>query len=253
MAGMSAKKATTLGARYTLACCFICALPGIAGLMILNSTIGEWPVVDATVVSTRVCSLGSSGSMNNVQKEPSYNITYNYTTLEGTTFTFETDYCLSPKPAQGETTQIIYNPENPSIIVEEPFLGIGLVAAKTATGVGFGIGSLAFCVAVFMCSRREPPANPGTYQQNTNTQYQQDAHVQNTNYNNAEYGRSSVPISGPAGDIPTPNTYNQNTYNNASGPAGDIPTPMATAAPLPPATVYNGGDSQASGPVTYYK
>eukprot|EP00526_Cylindrotheca_closterium_P019857 CAMPEP_0113632276 /NCGR_PEP_ID=MMETSP0017_2-20120614/16773_1 /TAXON_ID=2856 /ORGANISM="Cylindrotheca closterium" /LENGTH=230 /DNA_ID=CAMNT_0000542819 /DNA_START=88 /DNA_END=780 /DNA_ORIENTATION=+ /assembly_acc=CAM_ASM_000147 len=230
MAGMTAKKATSVGALGALCCCLVCcAFPGVAALMILNSTIAQWPAVDGVVVSTRYCGQGGN---NNDQGDPTYYITYNYTTVDGQAITAETDYCTNPVPDVGETKSITYDPDDPSSIVEEYVVDAGLIAAKTATGLGFGFSVLALCVAAFMCAQPDPPADPATYQQNNNT-YQQNAYEQNT-YSNAEYGNSSVP---------------------ASGPAGDIPTPSATAVPMTPAVVYNGANEKttSSGPVTYYK
>lgn len=250
MAGMSAKKATTTGAICTLICCLICCgLPGIAGMWLLNSVFGEWPTVDGTVVSTRVCQMSGSG---NGSPESTYHATFNYTTIEGVAITSETDYCFSPVPSVGEVMSISYDPDDPYSMVDESVLDIGLAASKTATGIGFGIGTLALCVAIFMCTHPDPPANPETHQDTaypTNNTYEQQQ--QDTTYNNNNYGNSSVPMSGPAGDIPTPNTQ----YGKASGPAGDIPTPIATAVPLTPANVYNGASTApvSSGPATYYK
>ncbi|KAL3944113.1 MAG: hypothetical protein SGBAC_001797 [Bacillariaceae sp.] len=255
MAGMSAKKATSMGAICTLVCCLICCgLPGIAGMWLLSSVFGEWPTVDGTVVSTRVCHMGGSG---NGSSDPTYHATFNYTTMEGVAITSETDYCFSPVPSVGEVMPISYDPDDPYSMVDESVLDIGLAASKTATGIGFGIGTLALCVAVFMCTRPDPLANnsPETYQANAypanNTYDHQQQQQHTTPYSNNNYGNSSVPMSGPAGDIPTPNTQ----YGKASGPAGDIPTPMATAVPLTPANVYNDASTVpvSSGPATYYK
>ena len=134
-------------------------------------------------------------------------------------------------PNVGETDQIMYDPEDPQSIFQEDLLDIFLYVTKAATGIGFGLGAIACAVAVFMCMQPDPPANPETYQ--TNAYETNNAYENNNSYNN-EYGNSSVP---------------------ATGPAGDIPTPMATAVPMTPAMVYNGASSTpaSSGPVTYYK
>lgn len=234
---MTAKKATTMGAICSLFCCVICCgIPGVAALIILNNTVGEWPAVDGTVVSTRICDIATTDNRENDQ---TYYVTYNYTIADGTAITSETSYCSNPYPKVGETVSITYDPANPEDIVEEQLVHIGLTAAKTATGIGFGLGALAFCVAVVMCMQPDPPANPTTYQNNThNNEYD--------NTYNDQYGNepSSVPVSGPAGDIPTPTA-------TAVPMAPAVPAP---AAPMAPAVVYNGGTTPSkSGPVTYYK
>lgn len=226
--GMTAKKATTLGAIASFCCCVICCgIPGLAGLLVIDDTIAQWPVVDGTVVSTRICEGFSSNSDSNSQ--PTYYVTYNYTIADGTLITAETEYCTNPYPKVGEIVPITYDPENPNIVLQEEITNILLIVTKVATGIGFGLGVVALCVTIVMCMQPDPPANPTTSYPATN---QSDAYECHTNNQYANES-SSVPV---------------------SGPAGDIPTPTATAVPMAPAVVYNGSSTPApNGPVTYYK
>lgn len=233
---MTAKKATSMGSICALICCLVCcAIPGLGAFFALNNTIGSWPVVDGLVISTRPCD--AMGGNTNGQ-DPTYYVTYNYTLTDGTLVTAETGYCTNPVPTVGTHEQITYDPDDPGTIVERNLLDIGLVASKTAMGIGFGFAALAFCVAAVMCAQKDdPPVNQQTYQNNAynNNNYGNNQYG-NNQYGNNEYGNqpSSVPMGGPAGDIP-------------SGPAGDIPSPMT------PASVYHNSTPASSGPVTYYK
>merc|ERR1711935_396525 len=129
----------------------------MVALITLNNTLVDWPVVNATVVSTRVCPQTTSDE--NRYQEPSYHVTFNYITLEGQNITSETEYCNDFNPETGEVKLVSYNPDDPESLVEKEVVDIGLGLAKAATGIGFAFSVIALGVAIFMCSRPDPSTN----------------------------------------------------------------------------------------------
>jgi len=228
MSGMSAAKATKIGSISALVCCLgCCAIPGVAALIIFINTVLSWPAVNGTVVDSRLCS-DSHVNSDNRQSEPTYYVMYNYITSSGQNITSETEYCTSNVPEEGEIMPISYDPEDPERIFEKAAIDLGLKLARSATGLGFAFSVIALCVLIFMCTR--PNNTPTAYQ--TNTYEANNTYDNNNNKYNAN-NNSSVPV---------------------SGPAGDIPTPAATAVRMQPAQVYTNSSTPASsGPVTFYK
>jgi hypothetical protein len=98
-------KSTAAGALCMLCCClFCCALPGVGGVIALNSIFGEWVTVEAVVAATQFCDQPTDIDREYNNNDRTYSITYTYTPIggNGTEINATTSFCTSEVPGIGD-------------------------------------------------------------------------------------------------------------------------------------------------------
>ena len=228
MTQVSAAQVTSWISLGTLLCCLCCcAVPGAIAIGVINFTFGEWPLVDARLVDKELCF--STYDNNNDSEE--YYLTYNFVTLDGQNITTTTDYCTSITTS----SQVRYNPNEPTVILDNTLFNIGRYAARIVTGIGWTFVIISLGLVLWGCTRQEPNDNNNNNTNNTTT-----AAVTNI-------------------ELPVQNEYDPERPSYAT--AVEVPTattaggPYVSSAsyPVAAATPVDSLKAPAKGPITVYK
>ena len=244
--GTPLEKVTPLISLGFLTCCLcFCALPGLAGIMAMNSIREEWPLVNATLVDTFRCK---------TQNDDSHHLMYNFVTLEGENITTTTDYC-----SDLHGNQIRYDPENPTIIIDSAHFTLGVVASQATTAVGWIFVAVTLCLLVWGCTRmRAIAAGPNhnnsgdddaTVMTDIEDKDEEDPFAQQQNH------VMEIPSAVPADDAATDDVGTSSYYGPSSSNMAASSYPVATATVLESGRAYSKTDAKASsnGPITVYR
>lgn len=229
---MTAARITALVSLGTLLCCLCCcAVPGAIALGVANYVFEEWPVVDAILIDKTECDDDVYSNTNNYdnnnnnnnnydqqQQDPiGYYLTYNYVTLDGENITSTTTYCTSITTS----TSIRYNPDDPTDILDDLLLTIGLYASRIMTGLGWCCVIVALGLTIWSCTWQQPQEPQNNNTTNTNDiEIPGTASTVNNDPNKPIYATATA-VGVPAGNSDVGNSYGGGDYGGGNYGGGN--------------------------------